>query len=95
VLQLVCLLLVFNSRVERSVDVEFVEVFAGVGEISRACREQGLQGSSHDIAYSSHFDLCSRCGFLYHGLSFRGYILGPKSICLAFPRFCLTGVLIQ
>ena len=83
-LQLLCLLLVFNGKVERSVDVEFVEVFAGVGEISRACRAQGMVGSSHDIQYSSHFDLCNRCGFLYPGLSFRGFILELKSIVWHF-----------
>ena len=49
-------------------NVEFVEVFAGVAEISKACRAHGLVGSSHDITYSAHYDLCGRTGFLYHGL---------------------------
>ena len=67
VLQLLCMLLTFNVKVDHSPDVQFVEVFAGVAEISRACRAEGMVGSSHDISYSSHFDLCNRTGFLYHG----------------------------
>ena len=72
-------------------DVEFVEVFAGVAEISRACRAQGMVGSSHDIAYSSHFDLCDRCGFLCHRLCFMEWILGPTSVCLAYRMFFVRG----
>ena len=68
VLMLLCLLLTFNGKVERTVDVEYVEVFAGVAEISKACRAHGMIGSSHDINYSSHYDLCERTGFLYHGI---------------------------
>ena len=69
VLMLLCLLLIFNGKVERTVDVEYVEVFAGVAEISKACRAHGMVGSSHDLTYSPHYDLCGRTGFLYHGLS--------------------------
>lgn len=64
VLQLLTLLLLFNESVERTVDVQFVEVFAGMAEISRAFAEQGMVGSAHDIRFSSHFDLCGRVGFL-------------------------------
>ncbi len=64
VLMLLCLLLVFNEKVERTSDVQFVEVFAGKAEISKAMFEQGLVGSAHDIRYSSHFDLCGTVGFL-------------------------------
>ncbi|CAL1162886.1 unnamed protein product [Cladocopium goreaui] len=64
VLMLLCLLLIFNGKVERTVDVEYVEVFAGVAEISKACRAHGMVGSSHDLAYSPHYDLCGRTGFL-------------------------------
>lgn len=66
-LMLLCLLLTFNQRVDQTPDVEFVEVFAGAAEISRACRRNGMIGSAHDIRFSTHFDLCGRTGFLYLG----------------------------
>ena len=67
VLMLVVLLLTCNEKVSWVTDVEFVEVFAGVAEISKAMIEQGMTGSAHDIRYSSHFDLCGRVGFLKPG----------------------------
>ena len=70
ILMLLYLLLTYNQKVDHSVNVNFVEVFAGVGEISKACRSQGMIGSAHDISYSSHYDLCGRTGFLYPGSCF-------------------------
>ena len=68
VMMLVCLLLMFNEKVPRTCDVQFVELFAGVAQISQNCALQGMVGSAHDIEYSSHFDLCGRTGFLNHGV---------------------------
>ena len=67
VLIFLCLLLVHNVKVERTCDVQYIEVFAGAAEVSHAFRQVGMVGSSHDIEYSPHYDLCGRTGFLYHG----------------------------
>ena len=75
-LMLLCLLLVFNSKVDCAPNsVQFVELFAGVGEISKACRARGMIGSSHDLSYSAHYDLCERSGFLHHGCARCFYIV--------------------
>ena len=83
VMMLLCLLLMFNSQVPRTCDVEYVELFAGAAQISRHCFGQGMVGSSHDIEYSSHFDLCGRTGFLNHGdVKFLLYLLHDQNYSL-------------
>lgn len=67
VLMLLVLLLLFNTKVDRKCNIEYVEVFAGAAEISKACLANGMVGSSHDISYGPHFDLCGRAGFLCPG----------------------------
>lgn len=65
VLMLVLLLLQFNTKVPSGPGVEFVELFAGQGEASRALRSSGLSGSMHDINLAPQLmDLCQPTGFL-------------------------------
>jgi hypothetical protein len=46
--------------------LDFIEVFAGQAEISRALRASGLSGASFDIAYDPDMqDLASPRGFLH------------------------------
>ena len=65
VLMLVVLLLGFNNSIPQSVELNFVELFAGQGCVSLAMRASGFVGTSHDIDYSKHMDLCSVAGFLF------------------------------
>ena len=64
-LMLVVILLANNSSIPQSVDLDFVELFTGQGCVSLAMRASGFVGTSHDIDYSKHMDLCSRSGFLF------------------------------
>ena len=64
VLMLLVILLGSNKSIPQSMDLNFVELFAGQGCVSLAMRASGFIGSSHDINYSSYMDLCSVAGFL-------------------------------
>ena len=68
-LMLLLLLLSFNQKLPQQVDVQFVETFAGQGEISKYLRELGMRGSTHELNLSpGYMDLTSTCGFLQLGL---------------------------
>ena len=56
---LAIVLLTSNSRVPQRLDVEFVECFAGDGEVSLALWGAGLKGSSHDLRYSNLMDFAA------------------------------------
>lgn len=60
-------LLAANPRIPQRGDVEFVECFAGDGQVSLALWGAGLTGSSHDLRYSKLMDFCSSHGFAFLG----------------------------
>ena len=65
VLQLVVVLLMHVPFVSKTCDLQFVELFAGRGEVTGALRsELGWRGSAHDLEHSTYMDLCSTHGFL-------------------------------
>lgn len=65
---LVVMMLHMDCKVlPREPPVQFIELFAGKGEVSQAFREQGWTGSSHDINTSPYMDLCTAVGFLLLG----------------------------
>ena len=68
VLMLCLLLLNFNQKVRRSPRLDFVEVWAGKAEVSKALRKAGLVGSALDILHSPLYDVCSVSGFLPLGM---------------------------
>ena len=66
VLMLLILLLNFNAAIDHRQDVQFCEVFAGQGEVTKSLRALGLKGTCHDISYSHEYmDLTSTAGFLF------------------------------
>ena len=67
---LAIVLLTSNSRVPQRLDVEFVECFAGDGEVSLALWGAGLKGSSHDLRYSNLMDFCTPHGFACLGFNY-------------------------
>ena len=67
ILQLIVILMLFNRKVDKTMDGDFIEFFSGQGEVSRGLRDRGLVGSSHDINNSELMDLCSISGFLCFG----------------------------
>ena len=62
-LVLAIVLLAANPKIPQRGDVEFVECFAGEGQISSALWGAGMTGSSHDIRYSNLMDFCSSHGY--------------------------------
>lgn len=51
--------------IRKACDLDFVELFAGRGEVTGALRrELGWNGSAHDLNHSPYMDLCSTTGFL-------------------------------
>ena len=66
-LVLAIVLLAANPRIPQRGDVEFVECFAGDGQVSLALWGAGLTGSSHDLRYSKLMDFCSSHGFAFLG----------------------------
>ena len=71
---LAIVLLTANSRVPQRLDVDFVECFAGDGEVSLALWGAGLKGSSHDLRYSNLMDFCTPHGFACLGFTYILYI---------------------
>lgn len=83
VLVLLIVLLVANSKVPQTQDVEFVELFAGDGQVSMALWECGLKGSSHDIRYNKLMDLLTPHGFAWLAIVLKNFawiFLCPKSL---------------
>ena len=62
---LAIVLLVSNTKIPQHQDVEFVECFAGDGEVSLALWNAGFRGSSHDVRYSKLMDFCTPHGFAF------------------------------
>lgn len=71
VLQLLIILMLHTSFVPKPkhLDLDFVELFAGRAAVSTALREEGTNGSSHDICISPMLDLTTTAGFLFLGLT--------------------------
>lgn len=75
-------LLAANPKIPRDQQVDFVECFAGAGEVSFALWNAGLRGSSHDIRYSNLMDFCSPHGFAF--LEAFGSIWVLMTFCAAY-----------
>ena len=68
VLILLVILIIHNPKVKND-RLDFVELFAGRGEVSQALRRvNGWRGSSHDLLTSGFMDMCTTTGFLHLGL---------------------------
>ncbi|CAK9097229.1 unnamed protein product [Durusdinium trenchii] len=81
VLMLLILLLNFNAAIDHRQDVQFCEVFAGQGEVTKSLRALGLRGTCHDISYSHEYmDLTSTVGFLLVLNELRRTV--PGAICV-------------
>ena len=57
----------FHAELPQQMNLQYVELFSGMGCVSLGMMAHGLQGSSHDIALSSYMDLTTTSGFLYLG----------------------------
>ena len=66
-LVLAIVLLAANPRISQHGNVDFVECFAGDGQVSLALWGSGLTGSSHDLRYSKLMDFCSSAGYAFLG----------------------------
>ena len=64
------LLIIHNPKIKED-RLDFVELFAGRGEVSESFRRNGLRGSSHDLLTSGFMDICTTAGFL--PLGYIGY----------------------
>ncbi|CAE7243888.1 unnamed protein product [Symbiodinium pilosum] len=61
---LIVLLLGFNPLLEQREDNDYVEIFAGAGEISGRLRQDGAGGSAMDLLWNPMvFDLTTDVGF--------------------------------
>ncbi|CAE7769887.1 hypothetical protein AK812_SmicGene31774 [Symbiodinium microadriaticum] len=61
---LLVLLTRFNDRLTHKQDYDYVEIFAGAGEVSAKLREEGLRGAPIDILLNPMlFDLTTEAGF--------------------------------
>ena len=68
VLMLLVILVLSNTKITCQPALNFVELFAGRGEVSQALRRiNGWSGSSHDLETSGFMDMCSTSGFLHLG----------------------------
>lgn len=64
ILILVCLLTLWNTQMPHSVDRDFLELFSGQAEVTRALRAANLHGCAMDVAYDERiYDLTSPSGF--------------------------------
>ena len=57
----------FHTAIPQQVNLDYVELFAGMGCVSLGLMSGGFRGSSHDIDHSSRMDLTTVSGFLYLG----------------------------
>lgn len=74
VLMLCLVLLAFNQKAPQSPKLDFVEVWAGQAEVSKAFRSVGLVGSARDILHNPLHDVCSVTGFLSLGIQTASYM---------------------
>lgn len=60
----VVLLLLWNTAVVTTQDLDFTELFSGAGAVTRGCWAEGLDGSAIDTDYDARcMDLCTDAGF--------------------------------
>ena len=74
ILILVCLLTIWNTQLHHKSDRNFLEVFAGRGEITRALRAANLRGAAIDIDHHPAFDLTTPAGFVHYTRAFGEFI---------------------
>ncbi|CAE7206137.1 unnamed protein product [Symbiodinium pilosum] len=61
---LLCLLAGFNPRLSHTQDYDYLEVFAGAGQVSEKLRQDGLTGAGLEILSNPMlFDLTSDVGY--------------------------------
>ena len=63
-LMLCLLLLSFNEKIPRGPHLDFVEVWAGKAEVTKALRAIGFRGVAFDILHNELYDVCTVTGFL-------------------------------
>lgn len=64
-LMILVVMLAFHEKIPQNINLDYVELFAGMGCVSLGLMATGKKGSSHDIDLSSYMDLTTVTGFLY------------------------------